>query len=296
MSELSQVVAVLGRGLVVAGQPVVTADDLGFTRGDGAFDATRVVTADDGSSTVDHLERHLDRLGRSLAGLDADFTDDDRQAWRDLIAEAVEAWTVPGEAILKLMWTRGQESFASLPATGVATITPITQQALADREGVAAVLLDRGTSIDLYRDVPWLLGGVKSLSYAINMAAKREAKRRGATEVVFTSTEGHCLEGPNAALLVWSNGVLSTTPAGASGILHSITQTVAFEGAEAEGVPTEVRLIDPDELFAADGVWLASSIRGTAPIVRLDGREVGVDREFTARLRRWIGFLPPQAG
>src|SRR5450759_3848551 len=45
-----QIVAVLGTGLVDSRQPVITADDLGVTRGDGIFDATRVLTDADGHS------------------------------------------------------------------------------------------------------------------------------------------------------------------------------------------------------------------------------------------------------
>ena len=39
---MQQVVAVMGRGVVDAGTPIATGDDLGITRGDGCFDATLV--------------------------------------------------------------------------------------------------------------------------------------------------------------------------------------------------------------------------------------------------------------
>lgn len=289
LDDHHQLVAVLGRGVVPASSPLLTADDLGLTRGDGVFDATRVVTSPRGSSRAEHLDRHLDRFGSSLTGMGASFSDYDRRAWRILVDQALTAWHLPGEAILKLLWTRGLESSPGEP-TQLLTITPISAKALADREGVAAALLTRGTPSDVHEQAPWLLGGVKNLSYAVNMAAKREAVRRGASEVIFTSTDGYCLEGPNAALLVWDGQVLSTTPAGVTGILPSITQAIIFEKAAAEGVETATRLIRPEELFEARGVWLASSIRGTAPVVRLDDRDLATDLEFTARMRGWIGF------
>ena len=46
------------------------------------------------------------------------------------------------------------------------------------------------------RDVPWLLPGTKSTSYAVNMAAEAEAKRRGGDDAVFVDVDGVLLEGP----------------------------------------------------------------------------------------------------
>ena len=46
MNPVAQVVAVMGRGVVAPQTPLMLADDLGFTRGDGCFDAVRVVVGE----------------------------------------------------------------------------------------------------------------------------------------------------------------------------------------------------------------------------------------------------------
>ena len=102
-----QIVAVLGTGVVDPRQPVITADDLGLTRGDGIFDATRVITDPDGHSVVEHLDRHLARLARSARAVELPTPDLDGIA--ALVAEALAAWTTPGEAALKIVHTRGLE-------------------------------------------------------------------------------------------------------------------------------------------------------------------------------------------
>jgi 4-amino-4-deoxychorismate lyase len=284
-SEMRELVAVLGYGVLDdPDRPVLCADDLGLTRGDGCFDATRVVTDADGTSFVDHLDTHLDRFARSAAGLEIPF---DREAWRSLVADAVRSWTQPGEAVLRVMLTRGREAAPGEPVTGLLTIAPLHESALAGRAGISVTTLDRGHAADMFSEVSWLLGGIKTLSYAINVAAGREAKRRGADDAVFVSSDGFALEGPRAALL-WRNGErLATTPVDGTGILASITQAVVFERAAAAGVPVAYELITVDDLAKSDGAWLLSSGRLVAPILQLDGTQLANDPAWTERVWGW---------
>lgn len=283
----AQLVAVHGRGIVSSKKHVATADDLGFTRGDGVFDATRVRTGSDGISTIDNLEAHLARLDQSFLRLTGEHVD--RDFWRELVDEAVDAWSHPGEAVLKLMQTSGLESVQGIPLL-VLSITQMSEASLAQRAGIRVTTLDRGTASDAHLDAPWLLGNVKTLSYAVNMAAKREAHRRGVDDVLFTSSDGYCLEGPTAALVVAKDGVLTTTPVEGTGILDSITQKQVFAKAEKDGWRTEYRLIRPKELAKADGVWLVSSVRGAAPVLELDGRELTTEAKLTKRICKYAGF------
>lgn len=282
-----QLVAVAGRGVVDAGTLVVDADDLGLTRGDGVFDATRVVTSSDGIAVVEHLEEHLARLNNSVVGLGDQPSDLD--VWRDLVAQALDAWRVPGEAILKLMYTRGGESTPASPVL-LLTITQATDAMLAQRQGITVALLSRGMASDAFADAPWLLGGVKTLSYATNMAASREAALRGADDVLFTSTDGFCLEGPTSSLLVLRKDVLNTTPIQGTGVLASITQAQVFREATEAGWATRERLMRPGKLLDAQGVWLASSARGVVPVLELDGRELRHDPELTRQVNEFAGF------
>jgi 4-amino-4-deoxychorismate lyase len=281
-----RLVAALGVGVVDPDQPIVCADDLGLTRGDGCFDATRIVVATDGATRVDHLDAHLERFARSAAALDMEPVD--LAAWRELIDKAVAAWTHPGEAMLRVILTRGREIAPAAPTTGMLTITPIDAGTLRARDGITVGTLARGHSADAFADVPWLLGGVKTLSYAVNIAAGREAARRAVDEVLFVSSDGYALEAPRAALIWRIGDRLHTTRHEGTGILASITQAAVFGGAAEDGVDTSYDLIRIDDLPAVDGAWLASSGRGIAPIVSLDGRPLGIDRAWTTRLWGWF--------
>lgn len=291
MASAPQLVGVVGRGVFPAGHLVVTADDLGFTRGDGVFDATRVVTGPDGRSQVDNLDAHLDRFDASILGVGGQLVD--RSRWRSTLDEALAQWTTPGEAVLKIMYSNGQESqyFAGdKPPTEVFTITQMSRTMIDERAGVRAALINRGTASNAYAEAPWLLGGVKSLSYAVNVAAKREAVRRGAEDVLFTSTDGYCLEAPTSAFVCLLDGALVTTPVEGTGILASITQRIVFERAAAADFATDARLVTPDEARASDGAWLLSSVRGVVPILALDEVDLPQHTALTQRLREWAGF------
>jgi 4-amino-4-deoxychorismate lyase len=189
------------------------------------------------------------------------------------------------------MITRGLESSPLGPATGIVTVTPIADRVLDQRRnGVSVVTLGRGTASDAYAAAPWLLGGVKTLSYGINVAAGRVAAEQGADDVIFTSTDNYILEGPTSAV-VWASGeCLHTTPPGGTGILASITQRALFEAAARAGLETAYTLGSPDELNRADGVWLVSSGRGVARVHTLDGQPLRLTPGLSERIASLAGF------
>jgi 4-amino-4-deoxychorismate lyase len=286
------VLAVLGRGLVDPASPIVRADDAGLTRGDGCFEGCRLR-----AGVIDNLDAHLNRMARSAAALQLDF---DPGQWRELAALAVGAWTGSGsgaasgrgsgEATVKLLITRGG---ADGEPVGFVGITPVAAETLrARREGVRVITLERGWSSDLFAGVPWLLGGVKTLSYAVNMAAQREALRRGADDVLFVSTDGVVLESPTSTA-VWAVGrTLHTTPTGVTGILAGTTQQLLFERAAAAGWETAETLAGRDDLHAADALWLVSSVRGPVEVIELDGKTRPRVPDTDKEIRTLVDFPP----
>ncbi|MEO8889151.1 MAG: aminotransferase class IV [Jatrophihabitantaceae bacterium] len=277
--------AVLGVGVLDPHTPVLRADDAGLTRGDGCFEGCSVRTDDAGHSTVDKLDAHLARMRRSAAALELAF---DARAWRALIGTALTTWSAPGEAAMKLVLTRGPADDAP---SGLLTISPLPAGYPDQRrDGIAVITLSRGTSADAFADAPWLLGGVKTLSYAVNMAAQRAASRHRAHDVIFVSTDGFALEAPTSSV-VWSSGrTLHTTPLGATGILGGTTQQLLFERAAAAGWQTEQALGTPADLHRAESLWLIGSVRGPVDVVAIDGTPRARDERRTAEIRGLCGF------
>jgi 4-amino-4-deoxychorismate lyase len=274
------VVAVLGRGVVDPAAPVIRPDDPGLTRGDGCFEGCRLV---DGA--IDKLDAHLARMARSAAALEIAFDPDE---WRPLVAAAVTEWGDGGEAAVKLLLTRGAPGDRP---HGFVAIGPLpADYPRQRREGLRVCTLDRGYPADAFADAPWLLGGVKLLSYGVNMAAQREAARRGLDEAVFVSSDGFVLEAPTGTV-VWAVGrTLHTTPRGATGILGGTTQDRLFARARDAGWQTCDTLARVDDLHAADVVWIVSSVRGPVDVVELDGVARPRVPEVDTEVRRLAGF------
>ena len=122
--------------------------------------------------------------------------------------------------------------------------------------------------------VPWLLPGVKSTSYAVNMAAEAEAKRRGADEAVFVDGDGLVLEG-TVTNVWWRKGETLFTPALELGILAGVTRAALLEIAPSCGYGVEEGTFPLDELRSADEAFTSSSVREVMPLVELDGLPVG---------------------
>jgi 4-amino-4-deoxychorismate lyase len=276
---------ILGTGLVDPTSPVLQADDPGLTRGDGCFEGCRLRTDADGNSAVDKIEAHLARLGRSAAALQIPF---DAAPWRAIVAEAAAAWTVPGEAAMKLLLTRGPSGGA--PA-GLLTVSPLpAEYPQQRRDGISVITLPRGTGADTFVDAPWLLGGVKTLSYAVNMAAQREAVARGAHDVIFVGRDGVVLEAPTSSVVWFVDDRLCTTPLAGTGILGGTTQQLLFERAAAAGWATSECRATVDDLRGAQSLWLIGSVRGPVDVVHLDGVPRVRDEARTTKIRGLCGF------
>jgi 4-amino-4-deoxychorismate lyase len=258
-----RVLAMLDGTLADPDRPQLRVDDLGIMRGDGIFE-TILVTAGEPRE----MGPHLDRLARSAAMLD--LPEPDRDAWTACARLVLDNWTGGDELALKLVYTRGIDGGDGTP-TGFALAMDISPTVLRQRrEGVAAITLERGIEPGAAQRAPWLLLGAKALSYAVNMAALREADRRGADEVIFTEAGDSVLEGPTSTVIV-ADGRTLRTPPSTMGILPGTTQYALFRAAEQADWTIKVEPIPVADLYRADGVMLASSVRKITRVHTLDG-------------------------
>ena len=265
-----------------AGVPALMINDLGVTRGDGIFESLLAV-----DGVPRKPDAHLDRLGSSADLLDLRIPE--RAAWERAIATALALHAgdagPTGRAAVKLVATRGVEGAGE--ATAWVQVTSAPDNAAQQKDGIRVLLLDRGYDSLAASRASWLLLGAKTLSYAVNMAALRYARANGADDAIFTSSDGKVLEGPTSTVVLATerNGVRTLlTPERRSGILAGTTQDALFRAAEAAGWELGYGPLVPEDLFQADGVWLASSIRMLVPVRSIDGRGLPFSETLNAEL------------
>ena len=251
--------AVTGRGLLDPSEPVVRADDEALLRGRAAFETLKVY-----GGRPFRIEAHLDRLIASAESIGLPPVERRRlQVLAGLVLPRADG----GDASLRLVWTAGP---AEGPPSGLALLSRIPEWIETARErGASAVSL-----LGVRAAVPWLLPGVKSTSYAVNMAAESEAKRRGADEAVFVDGDGIVLEG-TVTNVWWRSGDVLHTPSLDLGILAGVTRATLIELAPACGYRVEEGAYPVENLLEADEAFTSSSVREVMPLVEIDGRALG---------------------
>ena len=277
--------AVGGRGLVDPGEPVLHADDEAFLRGRAAFETIRVY-----GGRPFRLDDHLERLRASAKRLE--LPDREAGRFRPLVEQALAAAGEP-DAVLRLYLTPGREHEGRPTALAMVSTLPPDLEARRAR-GMRAITVPLGLDPALRADAPWLLGGVKSTSYAVNMAAEAEARRRGADDAVFLASGRIVLEGP-VTNVWWRSGRDLFTPALELGILAGVTRAALLEEAAGLGYHVREGAFPVERLAGAEEAFTSSSVREVMPVVELDGKPVGDGRpgpaaaELQAALRRAAG-------
>lgn len=229
--------------------PALRVDDHGVTVGDGVFEAVKIV-----GGVPFALTRHLDRLGRSAAGLGLPVPDIDQI--RAAIDEVVEGQDL-GLGRLRITWTAGPAPMGSGRGGGPPSLV------------VAAGAMEPAATSTIAVPVPWVrnersaVAGLKTTSYAENVVALDYARERGATEALFANTLGNVCEGTGSNIGYVIDGE-ARTPTLSSGCLAGVTRALAVEWCGIREVDEPMSVLEE-----AEEVFLLSTTRDVQPVRRL---------------------------
>ena len=250
--------------------------DSGFQHGVGLFETMYAA-----NGNVFRLTAHIERLAASARTLKM------TQFLRtSALADAVSATVQHNQleqARVRLTLTAGPLDFRAKDAMEVnPTILihaqPPTQYPDAIYEGGIRVAVANARLSPLDSQA-----GHKTLSYWSRLSALQEAGAQGAAESLWFTVSNHLASGSTSNVLLVRDGSLISPyargeePTGAlnSPVRPGVTREVLFELARENGIPVERRILDIDELLAADEVLLCNSSWGALPVVEVERAKIG---------------------
>lgn len=243
---------------VEAGGRAWPAGDRGALLGDGLFETVRIAQGEPVA-----FERHMARLHRSCAALDLPLPYDATR----LQAAAGELATrcKLAEAALRLTLSagsgpRGLDRPGTLAVSVRMTIAPLPVPPR--RIGLAFATVRRSPSS--------FCASHKTLSYADNVIARRQARAAGADMALLLDTNGH-LSGGDSANVFWSDDAGRLfTPSLDCAVLPGTARARIVEA-----LPVVEGRYPPEALFTAACVFVTNALAGAVPADRLDGQAVG---------------------
>jgi branched-chain amino acid aminotransferase len=257
--------------------PAVSVVDHGLTVGDGVFEAIKVVGGQPFA-----LDRHLARLGRSAAGLGLPDVDD--RGVRRGVTAVLDGQDLPLGRV-RITYTGGPAPLGSGRGDHPPTLI------------VVAAPMDESPATTTVATVPWprnergAMAGLKTTSYAENVIALAEAKRRGASEAIFANLVGQLCEGTGSNVFYVVDGELRT-PTLASGCLAGVTRALILEWIGGREVDEQIEVI-----AQASEVFLASTTRDVQAVSRWDDRDFPAPGPVTSHaLAAWRRREPELLG
>ena len=243
----------------------VPVTDRGFLLGDGLFETIRVA-----GGKPFRLAQHLERMtrGAELLKIKLPFTPKELQGFS---AELIEKTGMP-ESVLRVTLTRG-------PGTR-------GYSALGSEKPTLLLMLHPVPVTNPDEPVQWsmvtsplripssdVLSSFKTTSKAIHVYARAEAEARGADEALLLNTNGEVAEAAGGNLFWVYQEKICTVPTG-RGVLPGITRAVVLEICQSLGFETNKRVIKPEMLRQAGGIFVTTTPLGIVPVASLDGMPV----------------------
>jgi branched-chain amino acid aminotransferase len=261
--------------------------DHGFLYGEGVYEVIRTYGGE-----LFLVGRHFKRLraSASMITLDVGMTD---AALEGIVLETIAAYragagdaTQGQEILARVLVTRGIGEMSYDPSKSphpslVVIVKPLVPPPASAYElGVAVAL------VSVMRNHPASVDPrIKSNNLLNNALAMQEALRRGPFfEAVMRNFRGELAECSQSNLFLVKDGT-ARTPALEAGLLAGITREFVEEVALEAGIPMVDSVLQDDDLFGADEVFLTSTSKEIVPIVRVDDRVVGSGRPGPITLR-----------
>jgi aminodeoxychorismate lyase len=240
--------------------------DRGFLLGDGLFETVRVA-----NGKPFRFAQHLERLSRGADFLKIKLPFAPKEIQK-CAAQLIEKNNL-SNAILRLTLTRGSGARgysihgADKPTLAI-TLHPLPP-GNPDDEPVQWSLITSAHKLPAGD----ALAAFKTTSKILNVLARTEAEDQGADEALLLNTNGEVAETAGGNIFWIHRDAVCTVPTG-RGVLPGITRAVVLEICQSLGFAVNKRVIKPEHLKNAEGIFVTQSALGIIPVAAFDGRPV----------------------
>ena len=241
--------------------------DHGLLYGDGAFEGIRSY-----DSLIFKCEEHVDRLFETAEAIELVIPlskDEIIQRIADTLKENNLT-----DAYIRVIVTRGIGDLGLDPkkCNGKPSLIIIADKIVLYPEKFYSNGMEIIT-VKIKRNHPEALHPkLKTLNYLNNILAKIEAGKEGYIEAIMLDHEGYVAECTGDNIFLIKDGNMFTPN---RGILIGITRNTVMDIAKEEGISTEERLIELDEVYTADECFLTGTAAEIIPVVKVDDRVIG---------------------
>lgn len=264
---MSRIAYCNGRWLPITA-PALPVEDRGAQFADAVYEVIKAV-----DRRPRDLERHLDRLGQSLAAIGLTWPMS-RAALTAVIQEAVRRSALRDATIYLQVGRGAAPRYHPFPRrTKPSLVVTIRRAAFPGKRE-----LEQGVRVISLPDERWAHCDIKSVGLLPNVLARQRATEIGCREAWLVDPAGHVTEGSGSnAYIVDRDGRVVTRPLG-SDILPGVARSNLLDLARAHGVEVQERPFTIAEAVEAREAFLTSTTSLVLPVVEIDGRPIGNGR------------------
>ena len=254
--------------------------DSAFLVGDGVWEGIRLHNGE-----LVHLDRHLDRLFASAAGVHLDIGKS-RDEITDIVRETLARNDMTTDVHVRLIVSRGtKKTPAQDPrlVVGGSTIVVIAEHKVADPQ-----VTEHGVSLftsAVRRPPPDTIDQRWNCHSKIHeVVALIQALEAGADEALMLDPNGNVATCNATNFFIVRAGELWTSTG--EYCLNGVTRGLVLELAKQEDIPALERAFSLTDVYSADEAFVTGTFGGLTPVTQVDGRSIGstVPGPFTVLL------------
>jgi 4-amino-4-deoxychorismate lyase len=262
------------------GDSVTENSNRAFMYGESVFTTMRMV-----NGVVQDWQLHFDRLKKGVEFIYGPFTDDD---WVMNLRTRLETrlGEIVGDKVIRLAFYREQaRGFMRSSPTSVRDLRLNLSIDPYDPLGKEEKLLRLRTCPSPHRP-QWWPSYLKAGNYLETILCQKMYMKSGDDDLLFLSTEETVLESSVANIFVIKDNKLSTAPVGPN-VLEGIMRCKVLQVASTffDDVSEEASTID--QVYRADAVFGANSVRGLFLVDRIDEYEITYTEDFLKMFREF---------